>query len=91
MRFPASPAFLFLSILGLAAAGAAEPAASANPLLAPSTLPYQLPPFEQIKDEHFAPAFEQSMAEELKEVEAITAPDAPAPTFENTLVALERS
>ncbi|MDQ5979170.1 MAG: peptidyl-dipeptidase Dcp, partial [Verrucomicrobiota bacterium] len=62
----------------------------ANPLLAPSTLPYQLPPFELIKDVHFIPAFELGMAEELREVEAI-ANNSAAPTLENTIVALERS
>jgi peptidyl-dipeptidase Dcp len=63
---------------------------AANPLLTKSTLPYQLPPFEQIKDEHFAPAFELGMAEELKEVEAI-ANNPAKPTFENTIVAMERT
>jgi peptidyl-dipeptidase Dcp len=63
---------------------------TANPLLTKSPLPYQLPPFEQIKDEHFAPAFELGMAEELKEVEAI-ANNPAKPTFENTVVALERT
>jgi peptidyl-dipeptidase Dcp len=63
---------------------------TSNPLLAPSPLPYQLPPFAQIKDEHFAPAYEQAMAEELKEIEAIANDSAP-PTFANTLVALEKS
>jgi peptidyl-dipeptidase Dcp len=62
----------------------------ANPLLTKSPLPYQLPPFEQIKDEHFAPAFELGMAEELKEVEAI-AHNPAKPTFDNTVVALERT
>ncbi len=62
----------------------------ANPLLAPSPLPYQLPPFELIKDEHFLPAFELGMAEELREADAIAANPA-APTFDNTIVALERS
>lgn len=86
-----SPALL--TLLAMTAlpfgAGAAEPAAS-NPLLAPSTLPYQLPPFEQIKDEHFLPAFERGMADELKEVDAI-ATNSAAPTFENTIVALEKT
>ncbi|KQV07800.1 M3 family metallopeptidase [Leifsonia sp. Root112D2] len=63
---------------------------STNPFLAPSTLPYQLPPFAEIRDEHYEPAFEHGFAEQLAEVEAITAnPD--AATFENTLLALERS
>jgi peptidyl-dipeptidase Dcp len=61
-----------------------------NPLLTESSLPYQLPPFEQIKDEHFAPAFEQGMKENLAEVEAI-AKNPAEPTFDNTIVALERS
>ncbi|GHD38967.1 M3 family peptidase [Mycetocola manganoxydans] len=61
-----------------------------NPFLEPSTLPYQLPPFADIRDDHFLPAFEQGMAEQLAEVDAI-ARLAEAPTFENTLVALERS
>ncbi len=65
-------------------------AQAANPLLSPSPLPYHLPPFDQIKDEHFSPAFEQGMAEELKEVEAI-ANNPEKPTFENTIVALEKT
>ncbi|MCW5559750.1 MAG: M3 family metallopeptidase, partial [Verrucomicrobiae bacterium] len=64
--------------------------APANPLLVPSPLPYELPPFDQIRNEHFAPAFEQGIAEELSEVTAIATHSAP-PTFENTIVALERS
>ncbi len=68
-------------------ASAAEPA---NPLLQPGLPPFHYPPFDQIKDTHFAPAFEQSMAAELTEVEAIAGRSEP-PTFENTLVALERA
>jgi len=61
-----------------------------NPLLTESTLPYHLPPFAAIKDEHFAPAFEQGMEENLQEVANIAGNPAPA-TFDNTIVALERS
>lgn len=61
-----------------------------NPLLSESPLPFHFPPFDQIKDDDFVPAFEAGMAEELKEVEAVAANPA-APTFANTLVALERS
>jgi len=64
-------------------------AQSANPLLTESQLPYHLPPFAAIRDEHFAPAFERGMTEELAEVEAITKNSA-EPTFDNTIVALER-
>ncbi|MEO5959586.1 MAG: M3 family metallopeptidase [Opitutaceae bacterium] len=61
-----------------------------NPFLRESTLPYQYPPFDKIKDAHYAPAFEAGMAEQLQEVAAI-ANTPSAPTFDNTLVALERS
>jgi len=61
-----------------------------NPLLTESTLPYQLPPFDKIKDEHFQPALEQGIAEEEKEADAI-AKQAEKPSFDNTVVALERS
>jgi peptidyl-dipeptidase Dcp len=61
-----------------------------NPLLAPSTLPYQLPPFAEIRDEHLLPAFEVGMAEQRAEVDAIIAND-DVPTVENTVIAFERS
>src|SRR5688500_13858202 len=63
---------------------------TANPFFAPSTLPYQLPPFDRIRDEHFLPAFERGMQEQLAEIEAI-ASNKEAATFENTIVALDRS
>lgn len=61
-----------------------------NPLAMPSTLPYQLPPFDQIKDENFRPAFDTGMAEQRREMDAIAHASA-EPTFENTIVAMERS
>ena len=61
-----------------------------NPLLTESSLPYHVPPFDRIKDEHFAPAMEKGMREELKEVEVV-ANNSEKPTFENTIVALERT
>jgi len=63
--------------------------ATSNPLLAESTLPYRMPPFDKIKDEHFQPALEQGIAEEQKEADAI-AKQTEKPTFENTIVALEK-
>ena len=63
---------------------------SANPFLAPSPLPFGYPDFDVIGEEHFAPAFAAGMAEQRAEVDAITADPRPA-TFENTIVALERS
>jgi peptidyl-dipeptidase Dcp len=61
-----------------------------NPFFTQSTLPYQLPPFAAITDEHFEPAFERGFAEQLAEIAAI-ASNPEAPSFENTVVALERS
>lgn len=63
---------------------------SDNPFFEPSTLVYELPPFTAIREEHYLPAFERGMADQLAEIAAITA-DPQAPTFDNTLVALERS
>ncbi|WP_306592438.1 M3 family metallopeptidase [Corynebacterium striatum] len=61
-----------------------------NPLLHPSPLPYQLPPFADIKVEHFRPAFDEALA--LHDAEIATITDNPAaPTWENTVEALERS
>src|SRR5690606_16377220 len=59
-----------------------------NPFAAKSTLPLQYPHFDKIRDEHFAPAFEAGMAEQLAEVRAIADNPEP-PTFENTILPLE--
>jgi peptidyl-dipeptidase Dcp len=61
-----------------------------NPLLKESSLDFHYPPFDRIRDEHFAPAYEQGMAAQLKEIQPIASNPAP-PTFENTIVALEKS
>ncbi len=61
-----------------------------NPFYAPSTLPFHAPPFDKIKDSDYQPAIEAGMAEQIKEVEAI-ADNPDAPTFENTIVALEKT
>ena len=88
MRSPfVRPAALLAVILFALPLGA--PGAD-NPLLQPSPLLFGYPPFDQIKDEHFAPAFAQGMTEQLAEIDAIARNPAP-PTFDNTLVALERS
>ena len=83
-----------LASLGLAVLGCAgtatEDAASANPFFAESSLPFALPPFDQIDDAHYRPAFERGMADQLVEIEAI-ANTADTPTFENTVVQMERS
>lgn len=61
-----------------------------HPLAEPSTLPFGLPPFADLRVEHLAPAFEAGMAEQMAEIDAITSDPEP-PTFGNTLLALERS
>ena len=61
-----------------------------NPFFAPSTLPLQAPPFDKIKDTDYRPAIEAGMTQQREEVRAIAENPDPA-SFENTLVALERS
>lgn len=61
-----------------------------NPLFQASTLQYQAPDFSVIKDEHFQPALEQGIKEHYQEILAI-ANNPAAPTFDNTIVAMEKS
>jgi peptidyl-dipeptidase Dcp len=65
-------------------------AVEANPLLKPWETPHQTPPFDEIKPEHFLPAFERAFADHTAEVNAITH-DPALPDFANTITALERS
>jgi peptidyl-dipeptidase Dcp len=60
-----------------------------NPFAHRSELPYELPAFEEIRDEHYLPAFYAGCQEQLDEVTAIL--ESGAPSFENTIVALEKS
>jgi peptidyl-dipeptidase Dcp len=70
---------------------AQQPAeASTNPLLSASTLPFQAPPFDRIKDSDYLPAFNEGMKQHLAEVRKIADNPEPA-TFDNTIEALERS
>ncbi|KGM51268.1 dipeptidyl carboxypeptidase II [Lysobacter concretionis Ko07 = DSM 16239] len=64
--------------------------ATENPLLVASTLPFQAPPFDRIKDADFLPAFAEGMKQHLAEIRRIADNPEPA-TFDNTFVALERS
>src|SRR6516225_3968350 len=63
---------------------------SENPFFEPWTTPFGLPPFDRICPEHFPPAFDRATAEHSAEIAAITG-SAAAPTFANTIEALERS
>lgn len=72
------------------AAPNAATAQAANPFFAESALPLHYPAFDRIADSDFAPAFDAGMAQELEEVEAI-ANNPAAATFDNTILAMERS
>jgi peptidyl-dipeptidase Dcp len=61
-----------------------------NPLLAPWNAPFGAPPFDRIRPDHFASAFEAALAARRVEIAAIVSNPA-APTFDNTIVALERA
>jgi peptidyl-dipeptidase Dcp len=61
-----------------------------NPFFAPSTLPFQAPPFDKIKDSDYQPAIEAGMAQQREEIKTIADNPAP-PTFENTIVAMEKT
>ncbi|MTA23936.1 MAG: M3 family peptidase, partial [Actinobacteria bacterium] len=61
-----------------------------NPFFERSTLPFELPPFSVIKDEHYLPAFYEGAKTQIAEVAAIIDAKEPA-TFANTIVALEKS
>ncbi len=78
------------SLLQPFSAAAGAPDAAGNPFFTVSRLPYQYPPFNEIRDAHYAPAFAEGMRRQLAETHAI-ADSVAAPTFENTIVAMERS
>src|SRR5690606_27883155 len=71
-------------------AAASPQGQSSNPLFVQSPLPLRYPQFDKLKDEHFAPAFDSGMARNLEEIRRI-ASEKSAPTFENTILALEKS
>ncbi len=61
-----------------------------NPFATPSPLPFQAPPFDRIKDADYLPAFDEGMKQQMAEIDRI-ANNPAAPTFENTIVAIETS
>ena len=91
---------LFMSNLiaaGTLTLGSINPALAAsadfgpsNPFYVPSTLPFQAPPFDKIKDEDYQPAIEAGMAQQEAEIQAI-ADNPDGPTFDNTIMAMEKS
>lgn len=88
MKTGAMIMLLCLTLSGLAGPGRAE--ADANPFFASYGTPFEVPPFDRIEKRHYLPAFERGIAGKKREVEAIRDAKA-APTFANTVEALERS
>jgi peptidyl-dipeptidase Dcp len=68
----------------------APAAVGSNPFFVESTLPYHAPRFDLIRNEHYQPALEEGMRQELAEYDAIAKQTAP-PTFDNTIVAMEKT
>ena len=90
-------ALVLLSILAVMTSACAKkepppppPAQEANPFFTAWTTPFETPPFEKIKEAHYLPAFQAGMDQQKKEIEAITG-DPAAPTFANTIKALDKS
>jgi peptidyl-dipeptidase Dcp len=89
---------IFISIFARTIAqGAIDPTLAAaaefgpsNPFYAPSSLPFRAPPFDKIKDEDFQPAIEAGIAQQQAEIQAIANSPEP-PTFDNTIVAMEKT
>ncbi len=84
---------LIASTLAISSIAFAAPAAAldaSNPFAKQSTLPFQYPAFDKIKNEDYAPAFAEGMRAQAAEIDAIANNPKPA-TFENTIVAMERS
>ena len=78
------------SLLALAALPALAQLPASNPFAAPSTLPFQAPPFDRIKVADYQPAIEEGMKIQRAEMEAIATDPAP-PTFANTIEAMEKT
>ncbi len=89
IRFHRPAILLGAALVVFGRAGSAQLPAS-NPFAAPSTLLYLAPDFTKIRNEHFLPAIEEGMRQQLAEIGAVIL-DPAAPTFENTILPLERS
>ncbi|GAB3506785.1 M3 family metallopeptidase [Spirosoma knui] len=81
---------LFIAVFMTAFVPVAEPPTSDNPFFSPYNTPFGVPAFDKIKPEHFEPAIEEGMKQQASEITAITQ-QTQAPTFANTIEALEAS
>jgi peptidyl-dipeptidase Dcp len=79
-----------VAVANVAYAAPASLLEASNPFAKQSTLPFNYPAWDKIKNEHFAPAYAEGMRQQAAEIEAI-ANNKAAPTFDNTIVAMERS
>jgi peptidyl-dipeptidase Dcp len=78
------------SAAGASSIASANTAMTSNPFFSASTLPFQAPPFDKIKDADYQPAIEEGMRQHMAEIDKI-ANNPDTPTFENTFVAMEKS
>ncbi len=81
---------LMMTVLVMSAACGRKDTASVNPFFAEYKTPFEAPPFDKIKLEHYMPAFTEGIQQNYKDVDSIVN-NSEAPTFENTIVALEKS
>ncbi|MBO5764011.1 MAG: peptidase M3, partial [Bacteroidales bacterium] len=81
---------LSLFAAGVLVSSCANNESAVNPLLEEWNTPYQIPPFESVKAEHYIPAFKTAMAAHLAEIDQIVNNEA-EPTFENTILAYDKS
>jgi peptidyl-dipeptidase Dcp len=92
--FPVRAILVIVAIASAVCTARAQSAGAAfsasNPFFAPSDLPFHVPHFDKIKDSDYQPAIDAGIAEQQKEIDAIAGNSA-APTFDNTVVALEKS
>ena len=82
--------FLVAIVLVVTTACGKKEGAVNNPFFAEYGTPFEVPPFDRIRHEHYIPAFNEGIKQTYKEIDAIVN-DPAAPTFENTIVALEKS
>lgn len=87
-RYSSTMATLGMMILGLLAVN--PPVSASNPLLAEWDTPFGVPPFDQIKEDDYLPAFQEAIGRTRREVEAIVQNSQP-PTFANTIETLDAS
>jgi len=83
-------AFAALAAFFIGCSPADEKSADTNPFFAAYDTPYEVPPFDKIRNEHYAPAIQEGIRQQQAEINAI-ADNAEAPTFENTIEAIENS